>query len=110
MIHEGKSVNIAQALEERLADAQRNPEDYRVRWMSAVTLGRMRAANQLPALRRFYPALKPSLDQVNNACGWAIQQLTGEPMPPPGEILVPGEHFDNWLQSRDFPNGSPRRK
>jgi hypothetical protein len=101
LILEGKPLGeIAAALEARL-DAPRRweREDYRVRWMSAVTLGRMKAADRLPMLRLYYSAGKASLDPVNNACGWAIQCITGEVMPSPAEIEVAGEPFDNWLRS-----------
>ncbi len=42
----------------------------------------MKAREALGTLRRFYQQKKPSLDPVNNACGWAIEQLTGEKVPP----------------------------
>jgi hypothetical protein len=61
-------------------------EDPRVRWMSAVALGRLKAAGELPTLRKFYVDRKPSLDPVNNACGWAIERITGEKVPPPGVV------------------------
>ncbi len=77
------------------------PEDFRVRWMAAVSLGRMKAKDALDDLRRSYVAKKPSLDPVNNACGWAIEQITGERMPPPGTVEPPGEPFKNWLRSID---------
>jgi len=64
-------------------------EDERVRWMSAIALGRMKAAEALPALRKFCPDGKLSRDPVNNACGWAIARITGVPLPPPGTIEVP---------------------
>jgi HEAT repeat protein len=63
-------------------------EDTRVRRMSAVALGRMKAADALGTLREFYRSKKPSLDIVNNACGWAIEQITGERVPE-GTVEVP---------------------
>jgi HEAT repeat protein len=108
LIHEGKPVDeVGQALVSRLSDLGgpgRPPEDYRVRWMSAVSLGRMKAADHLPVLRRFCPDQKPSLDPVNNACGWAIERITGQRMPPPGTVQIPGEPFHNWL--RGLGNGN----
>jgi HEAT repeat protein len=81
-IHEGKAdPGLAGSLAGRLAAV--NPfdvEDNRVRRMSAVSLGRMKAQTDLPTLRQFYLAKKQSLDVVNNACGWAIEQITGERM------------------------------
>jgi HEAT repeat protein len=97
LIHEGKAVpELVQAFEGRLKDVNTpgGDEDYRVRWMSAVALGRMKAKDALGTLRRFYSARKPSLDPVNNACGWAIEQLTGEAMPPAGTVeVIPGGWF-----------------
>lgn len=58
----------------------------RVRRMCAVSLGRMKAG--LPVLETFYIDKKPSLHPVNNACGWAIEQITGVRQPPPGVIQV----------------------
>lgn len=91
LLHEGKPVpELASLFARRLAAV--NPfdiEDDRVRRMCAVSLGRMRAKDQLPALREFYSAGKPSLDAVNNACGWAVEQITGEKVPPPGVISAP---------------------
>jgi hypothetical protein len=61
-------------------------EDDRVRRMAAVTLGRMKAAGALPTLREFYREKKPTLDRVANACGWAVERITGEVVPPPGTV------------------------
>jgi hypothetical protein len=54
--------------------------------MSAVSLGRMKARASLDTLRRFYVTLPPNLDPVHNACGWAIEQITGEKVPPAGTM------------------------
>lgn len=90
-LHEGKATpEVAGPLAGRLAAV--NPgdvEDPRVRRMCAVALGRMKAQSGLPTLRRFYVAQQPSLDPVNNSCGWAIEQITGERMPAPKDILIP---------------------
>jgi hypothetical protein len=34
-------------------------------------------------LRKHNPSGRPSGEPVNNACGWAISQITGEAMPAP---------------------------
>jgi HEAT repeat protein len=103
LIHEGKPDTVLdQVLAARLSDLGgpfRPPEHPHVRWMAAVSLGRMKAQETLTTLRLFYGAKKPSLDPVNNACGWAIEQLTGEVMPPAGDEEVRPEPFKNWLQS-----------
>jgi HEAT repeat protein len=90
MIHEGKAdAALARALEARLNDMTGiPPEDMRIRWMSAVALGRMKAKGALGSLRKYYRDGKPSTDEVNNACGWAIQQITGEVMPAPETVRV----------------------
>jgi HEAT repeat protein len=88
LLHEGKPDNaLTTALEDRLNDpSSMPPEDPRVLRMSAVALGRSRAKEALPTLRKGCPFGEPSGDQVNNACGWAIEQLTGEAMKPPRTI------------------------
>ena len=64
------------------------PEDLRVRRMCAITLGRIGAKETLPTLRKHYRDGKPSGDYVNNACGWAIERLTGEKYPLPKTIYA----------------------
>ena len=87
-------------LEERLNDINEEPaEDVRVRRMTAIALGRMKANDALPSLRKHMFSREPVEDPVNNACRWAIIQLTGEAMLPPtpirkvqgGWFLVPYE-------------------
>jgi HEAT repeat protein len=96
MILEGKSDPALEAeLEVRLNDTGGYPpEDFRVRWMCAVTLARMKAKETLPSLRKHCSEFKPNSDAVNNACGWAIEQLTGEKMPPP---VNPVRYLINWF-------------
>jgi len=86
-IHEGKpDPELVQAIYGRLsAVGLFDPEDGRVRRMSAIALGRMRAEGMVDKIRPYYSG-KPNLDQINNAAGWAIEQLTGEKVPPPGII------------------------
>jgi HEAT repeat protein len=85
LIHEGKSVpDLAAALIERLNDVTSiPPESWQVRRMSAVALGRMKAKEALPSLRTFYPDGIAVGNPIHDACGWAVQQITGEVMPPP---------------------------
>ncbi len=83
MIHEGKTDDtLVAAVEGRLNDKTLPAEDFRVLWMSAVALGRMKAKNSLESLRERCPAFKPSRNYISNACGWAIERITGEKMPP----------------------------
>jgi HEAT repeat protein len=101
-IHEGQpDTALVQGFLARLDDGggpSRLPENHHVRSMAAVALGRMKAKDALPSLRFCYIAKKPSLDQLNNACGWAIEQIAGERIPPPGDEEVRAEMFRNWLQ------------
>ncbi len=86
IFHEGKAdPGLVKALEDRLTDLPKptGSEFESVRQMAAVALGRMRAQQSVPTLKRFYSG-KPELDPVSNACGWAICQITGEPLPPAG--------------------------
>jgi HEAT repeat protein len=96
LLHEGKpNPALAAACEARLNDmASRPPEDYRVRWQSAVTLGRLKARDALPSLRRYF--VPGADDPVNSSCGWAIAQITGEAMPPPRPIQKP---LGSWFLS-----------
>jgi HEAT repeat protein len=88
LIHEGKAdAELAAALEARLNDVMTQPpEEPRVRRMCAVTLGRLGAKDALPSLRGGFADRAPSLDPVNNACGWAVERLTGEAVPKPKPI------------------------
>jgi hypothetical protein len=73
--------DVVAALAERIADTtSMMPEAIEVRAMSAVSVGRMRGAAALPTLRKYYLG-KPVADRAEYACGWAIHQLTGEPLP-----------------------------
>jgi HEAT repeat protein len=87
LLHEGEEApDLVGPLEARLQDMRSiPPEALDVRRMSAVTLGRIKAKGAVPTLRVFYGG-KPGDDPVNNACGWAIQGLTGQAVPPPGTV------------------------
>jgi HEAT repeat protein len=89
-LHEGKPVQaLTSALVGRLnAIRPFDVEDHRVRQMCAIALGRMKAIDSIGMLREFYMAKEPSLDMVGNACGWAIEHITGEKVPPPGKIEI----------------------
>jgi HEAT repeat protein len=63
------------------------PEDWNVRRMSAVALGRMKASGAVSALRKYYPQ-KLSAEPFANACGWALQEIAGEPLPRSGTVDV----------------------
>jgi HEAT repeat protein len=107
-IHEGKPLP---ALVHALADPApagrlndlgvpfRGDEDPRVRRMAALTLGRVKAKDALPSLRHFYPGRAGS-EPVGNACGWAIEQITGDKMlPPAGPVTVSPPALTTWLNA-----------
>lgn len=90
LFHEGLSVPpLAAAVARRLAAVTPfDVEDDRVRRMCAVTLGRIKANAEVPTIRRFYTG-KPTTHLVNNACGWALEQILGEKMPAPEPVEIP---------------------
>ena len=78
-----RAKRLAAALAGRLADVQSPmPEMNRVRLMSAVSLGRLKAREQLAVLRKFYKLEGPQ-SPVGLGCRWAIHELTGETLPGP---------------------------
>jgi HEAT repeat protein len=82
-IHAGQpDSQIAAACEGRIrAVVPGDLEDIRVRRMSAVALGLMKAKDSLRTLRSSDKPSPPTLDVVQNACVWAVSQITGEPIP-----------------------------
>jgi HEAT repeat protein len=86
--HEGQPVaDLVRTFSARLrAILPPDVEATRVRVMAAVSLGRMKANDGLPTLREFFIDKKPTLNLVNNACGWAIEQIVGEKVPAAGTI------------------------
>jgi HEAT repeat protein len=60
-----------------------NAEDLRVRRMAAVALGRMKAGEAVDSLKKYYPRQLTTYP-LANACGWALQQITGEALPRSG--------------------------
>ena len=86
LLHEGKvDAALANELAARIEDRGIPPEDPRVSRMSAIAIGRMKAAQALPTLRRFWRG-RPSGGLVEDACGWAIARITGERVPAPEPI------------------------
>jgi HEAT repeat protein len=90
LIHEGKrDDSLATALLARLNDTPPGPpgpDNMRIRRMAAITLARLRHQEAVASLRKYCPVQEATNDPVHNACGWAIEQLTGKVMPPPRAI------------------------
>ncbi len=95
LLHEGNAVpDLTRDLAGRIEAVETiPPEDDRVRWMCAVSLGRMKAKDGLPSLRKFNGDGKYSFKGVNNACAWAIEQITGEKVIIPETLEVPHSHW-----------------
>lgn len=95
LIHEDDAeCDLAPTFAERLADVTSlPPESGVVRWMAAVGLGRFKAASQLETLRQF-AARDTMFVESGIASYWAIERITGEPMPPePVEAMRIGGWF-----------------
>lgn len=84
LLHEGKAPeDLTRLLVERLKDVESLiPESGPVRYMSAISLGRLGSQSAVPELRVF---AGPVQGYVGLASSWAIEQLTGEAPP----TLVP---------------------
>ncbi|MBO0696755.1 MAG: HEAT repeat domain-containing protein [Zavarzinella sp.] len=89
LIHENAPPErLVDGLIDRLTDDSTTvPEDLRVRRMAAVTLGRVKAKEAVTSLKKYYPR-KLTAEPFPNACGWALQQITGEPLPGSGTVDV----------------------
>jgi HEAT repeat protein len=99
LVHEGEnSADLAKQLTERLDDLGVPTEAIPVRLMSAVSLGRMKAAQSLPSLRTYFVADRLQNDVVARACSWAIAEITGEPVP--AHATVRRFHVDWFLAPR----------
>jgi HEAT repeat protein len=87
--HEGNpEPGLAKQIEDRLTgDPGIGPDDPRLRRMAAIALGRMKATQSLEALKT-HGGDSPTTDLVAHACRWAISQITGEPIPKPGNVQV----------------------
>jgi HEAT repeat protein len=85
---------LAATLVERVTDIHSTPpEEAEVRRMAAIALGRMKAEECLPQLRDIL-ALESVQSDVGYACAWAINQMTGEPIP---DIRPNMDLEDKWF-------------
>ncbi len=87
LIFEGElDEELAKTMVERLNDVESlEPEDYLVRCMCAVGIGRMDADSALSDLRKYSNSMR--------ACAWSIEKMTGEkapPLPEPNQIEIEG--------------------
>ncbi len=70
--------DMVNAISERMADDVPIPrEEPIVRRMAAISLGRIGASDALAQLRQFFDPAADH-DELGRACGWAIEQITGE--------------------------------
>jgi len=90
---EGDAATI-RLIEARLADANSVPMEYtEVRAASAIALGRIADPESLKELRQWYKAEGPN-SPVGRSSGWAVMQMTGEPLP---EVVVAKRPVINWF-------------
>lgn len=78
---------VGQLLGRLTDDSVIMPEDLGVKKMCAVAMGRMKSQAAVDALRKYYPG-RLTTEPFPNACGWALQQITGEMLPTSGTAEV----------------------
>lgn len=96
LIHEDKPVNdLVKQLQARLDDVlSMPPEDDRVRQMSALSLGRMKAKASLPFLEKYNPNHRFGDDDVSGSCAWAVERITGKKAGlTPSRVVAPRDWF-----------------
>lgn len=80
--------DLAKLLIARLTDTNPFPsETFPVKQMSAVSLARMKAVSQVPAMRQWLGAAGAT-GKGDPALMWALTQLTGEKFPDPPPMIV----------------------
>lgn len=85
---------LIKALESRLADDSITPAEYRdVRAAAAIALGRINAPDSL-ALLRTWNQTEGNNSSLGRSCGWAIMQMTGEPLP---DAEASTRHLSGWF-------------
>lgn len=87
-LHAGKAnEELAKKLYERLTDPGTMPPEMEgVRIMSIITMGRIKTRTQIEPLRKILaPNYAP--DRRSMALRWAMQELTGEEIPPPKQAI-----------------------
>jgi HEAT repeat protein len=99
-LHENEpDAELVGALQERMRDtAMPMPEHGLVRRFSAITLGRMKAADALPTLEMFGEP-GGSQSALGYACAWSIQRITGKPIPRASSAIK--YYTDFFLEPRE---------
>ncbi len=94
-LHAGKpDAQLTTQFAARLSDTNPfDPEDERVRRMAAVSLGRMKAKDGLPALEKFYKEETPN-SLIGYSCRWSIHEITGTELPGPVAMI---KSHSNWF-------------
>lgn len=106
-LHAGQpDEELASLLIARLTDASPlDPEMPLARTASAISLGRMKAASQVEAMRAWMgPDINP--DSMDMAIRWALIEITGEELPP---VNVPPGRLGTWfLEPLEMPAAPAR--
>ena len=81
LLESTQDASLIRSIEARLADDSATPMEYEeVRAAAAVALGRIADPASLDVLRSWYKTLGYN-SSIGRSCGWAIMQMTGEPLP-----------------------------
>jgi len=93
-----RNAEIETALSERIRDFEPQPsERLLIKQMSAISLGRIQAAEEAPMMRDFATTLSKetaaganavALKRLELALIWAVKQLTGEELPPAKPLVA----------------------
>lgn len=94
LLESPQDASLIRLLEERLADSNSVPMEYReVRAAAAITLGRIADPGSLAELRTWYKN-EGYNSSIGRSCGWAILQMTGEPLP---DATAPTQQINDWF-------------
>lgn len=92
------------SLEARLADSFSVPmESNEVRAAAAIALGRIADPDSLAELRTWYET-EGYNSAIGRSCGWAIMQMTGEPLP---AAETPTQQLSDWFVEPLVPARTP---
>lgn len=94
--------DLAEIFRQRMTDDDPvNSESGDVRRMSAVALGRMNHRGSLPALRKLYGSKYTGVT-LAEAAAWAIEEMTGEELPPPGPEVIERSEVNWYVQPLEY--------